>query len=116
MVTKSSTESELVTLDEALTYGQYIQDQLEYLQINRSDKVICYQDNQSTISMIQTGGSFNRTKHILVRLNYIKDIISTGRYSIYYLPTSHMLADFLTKPLPQSQLSYLTSKIGLNIL
>eukprot|EP01038_Epipyxis_sp_PR26KG_P005659 gene5659-7815_t len=30
------------------------------------------------------------------------DIISTGRYSLYYLPTSRMLADFLTKPLPQS--------------
>ena len=85
MVTKSSTESELVTLDEALTHGQYIQDQLEqHLRINRSDKVICYQDNQTTISMIHTGGNFSRTKHILVRLNYIKDLISTGRYSLYY--------------------------------
>jgi hypothetical protein len=106
MVTKSSTESELVTLDEALTYGQYIQDQLEYLRINGSTKVICYQDNQSTISMIHTGGNFNRTKHnILVRLNYVKDMVSSGgRYHINYIPTTRMIADYhLTKPLSQPQ-------------
>ena len=94
---------------------KYIQDQLEYLRINVSNKVICYQDNQSTISMIHTGGNFNRTKHILVRLNYIKDMISTGRYNIFYLPTNRMIADFLTKPMSQAQLVNLTSMIGLRL-
>lgn len=66
-----------------------------------------YQDNKSTIMLANKGeGNFKRTKHINVRLFYVKQLIEEGEVKIEYLPTDDMIADLLTKPLVGERFYY----------
>ena len=98
--TGSSTEAELVGIDDAL---KYIMWGLYFLQAQGHEikKNILMQDNKSTILMA-TNGKFScskRTKHILNRYFMIKDKIGRGEIIIQYCPTGDMWADINTKAL-----------------
>ncbi len=54
--------------------------------------------------MAAQGGSFQRTKHLLCKYNFIKDKIDNGEISVKYLPSNDMSADILTKPLDKTKL------------
>ena len=98
--TGSSTEAELVGIDDAL---KYIMWGLYFLQAQGHEitKNVLMQDNKSTILMA-TNGKFScskRTKHILNRYFMIKDKIGRGEIIIKYCPTGDMWADINTKAL-----------------
>jgi hypothetical protein len=59
-----------------------------------------FQDNKSTLAMIEKGRSGNKsTRHINIRYFYLKNKIEDGEVVLEYLPTQEMIADILTKPL-----------------
>jgi hypothetical protein len=98
LVTKSSTESELVALDESITYVPWITGLLDELTITYSKPIIVFQDNQSTIIMGNTGhGNFRRTKHIKNKYYFVKQFVDDGTITLRYINTDNMLADVLTK-------------------
>jgi hypothetical protein len=100
LITKSSTEAELIALDEAATYSAWINEFLIEINEPPKGKTIIYQDNMSTMVMAQNGkGEFKRTKHIANRYYWIKQFIDSGAVALCYLSTDDMIADFLTKPL-----------------
>jgi hypothetical protein len=100
IVTKSSTEAELVALDDAATHIPWIYEFLEELKININPTAIIYQDNKSTITLANNGGGcFKRNKHILNRYFWIHRLIDNDVVKLVYLNTNLMLADLLTKPL-----------------
>ena len=99
IVTKSSTEAELVGLSDSVSQVIWTRDFL-IAQGYEIDAATCYQDNKSTIIMANKGRSTSeRTRHINVRFFFIKDRIATGEVKLEYLPTGEMTADILTKPL-----------------
>ena len=99
IVTKSSTESELVGLSDSVGDGVGVAELLRTLGFEV--KPICFhQDNMSTIRMAENGASASRrTRHINVRYFFIKERIDTGEIRLSYLPTEEMIADLLTKPI-----------------
>jgi len=104
IVTKSSTEAELVALDEAATFVPWIYEFAEELKINVVVPCIIYQDNQSTIKLaIKGSGCFKRNKHILNRYFWVHRLIDIGAVRLDYLPTEKMIADILTKPVTGDQ-------------
>jgi hypothetical protein len=99
LVTKSSTESELVGLSDALPQILWSKEFLE-CQGHQVGKVQLYQDNQSTIALANKGRSTSsRTRHISIRYFFIKEKIDSGDVEVVYLPTGDMRADIMTKPL-----------------
>ena len=99
IVTKSSTESELVALSDftsdAIACRNFLIAQGEL-----SSPALIFQDNQSTIALVNNGMSKNdRTRHINVRYFWTKERIDIGEIEVKYLPTEDMIADILTKPL-----------------
>jgi hypothetical protein len=60
---------------------------------------IIYQDNQSATQMVNGTSKCSRSKHILTKINYAKDLIDSCQMKIEYLNTDDMSADLLTKPL-----------------
>ncbi|PZC85295.1 hypothetical protein B5X24_HaOG201791 [Helicoverpa armigera] len=54
-----------------------------------------------------------RTKHIDVRHHFVRDKVAEGLIDVKYMQTNMMVADSLTKALPQSKLEYCSSKMGL---
>ena len=101
--TRSSTESELVGVDDmmpSILWTRYFMKEQGY---EVTDNVI-FQDNKSTMLLERNGkqSSSKRTKHINVRYFFITDRISKGEVRVEWCPTGDMVADFMTKPLQGS--------------
>jgi hypothetical protein len=97
--TRSSTESELVSVDDmmpAICWTRYfLLDQGYQVREN-----IVYQDNESAILLERNGkaSSSKRTKHINIRYYFVTDRINQGELTVEWCPTGDMTADFMTKP------------------
>ena len=101
--TRSSTESELVGVDDMMPSILWTRYFLQAQGYKVSDNVI-FQDNKSTMLLERNGkiSSSKRTKHINVRYFFITDRISKGEVRVEWCPTKDMVADFMTKPLQGS--------------
>jgi hypothetical protein len=111
LVTKSSTESELVACSDSLVYGIIIRNIFEELNIQHHG-VIVHQDNEATIKLITNKKSSTiRTKHISIRYFYIRDRIKSEGITIVHTPTTEMIADILTKPIQGKQFLKLRSML-----
>jgi hypothetical protein len=99
LVTKSSTEAELVGAVDSVQQLYPIRGLLSDLGVN-CNKYLLLQDNMSTISLIKsTRPKSLRSRHINVRFRYLQERISMGEFDVAYVPTNEMLADIFTKPL-----------------
>jgi hypothetical protein len=99
IVAKSSTEAELVGVDDTLGYilwAHYFIKEHVY----DMDQPVLYQDNTSAI-MSETNGkasSTKRTKHIKAKYFYIKDKVDNGEVEIKDCPPGQRWKDINTKP------------------
>ena len=118
--TKSSTEAELVGVDDALPFNiwamYFLKEQGYHAGLaNRGAKDgnkmnylghrnILYQDNTSSIRLELNGkaSSSKRTRHINIRYFLITDRVNKKEINIEYCPTEEMIADYFTKPLQGS--------------
>jgi hypothetical protein len=99
LVTKSSTEAELVGVSDYLSEVLHKREFLKE-QGYKMGPATLYQDNTSSTAMMNNGrGSSNRTRHINIRYFFVKDRIDAKEIEIKYKPSSEMIADILTKPL-----------------
>jgi hypothetical protein len=104
IVTKSSTEAELVGASDSAGCAYGVQRFLEG-QGYTLPPITLAQDNQSTIALLKKGRSTSdRTRHIDVRHFWLSDRVAAGELNIEYLPTESMgRANCLTKPLQGAQ-------------
>jgi hypothetical protein len=111
--TKSSTEAELVGVDDAMNFVEWIQLFVEQQIKSINDDsvlrkigsdVVIQQDNTSTIQLVNNGqaSSTKRTRHINIRYFYVTSKIKEGSIRVIYHPTKQMVSDYLTKPLQGS--------------
>ena len=109
--TKSSTEAELVAVDDALPFNiwcLYFLREQGYHAAGGKEKAVkylghtnvLYQDNTSSIKLETNGklSSTKRTRHIAIRYFMITDRVKQKEITIEYCPTDNMLADYLSKP------------------
>eukprot|EP00873_Tetraselmis_striata_P014049 jgi/Tetstr1/434313/TSEL_023419.t1 len=61
------------------------------------------EDNQACIKIATTDVTSARTKHLDIRLHFVRDTHRDRRVNIFYVPTADMLADMFTKPLSNPQ-------------
>jgi hypothetical protein len=110
--TKSSTEAELVGVDDATTLILWTKLFLEAQGYNISRNVI-HQDNKSAILLERNGkrSSSKRTRAINIRYFFVTDQLEKKNLEIRYLPTKHMIGDFFTKPLQGKQFTYFRNLI-----
>ena len=102
--TKSSTEAELVAVDDVSTLVLWTKLFLEE-QGYEVTKNIIYQDNKAAILLEKNGkaSSGSRTRALNIRYFFITDQVVRGNAVIEYCPTDQMSADFMTKPLQGSK-------------
>jgi hypothetical protein len=97
--TRSSTESEIVGVDDcmpAICWTRYF---LEAQGYAVSENIV-YQDNKSAILLEKNGkaSSSKRTKHINIRYYFVTDRINQKELTVEWCPTGDMIGDFMTKP------------------
>jgi hypothetical protein len=102
VVSKSSTEAELIALSDSASQVIWTRDFLIGQGYSIGAATI-YQDNMSTMALAKNGRSnSDRTRHINIRYFFVKDRVEQGDVKIEYMPTGDMVADMLTKPLQGS--------------
>jgi hypothetical protein len=97
--TRSSTEAEIIAIDDTLPTIQWAK---SYLKDQGYDMdTIIREDNKSTILLMKNGrlSAGKRTKHLDIRYFYVKDLIDRGIVSVEHCSTMDMIADFFTKPI-----------------
>ena len=103
--TKSSTEAELVAVDDIISQVVWIRNSIQS-QVYAVGPSTMYQDNQSDIVLEENGAasSGSRTRHINTRYFFEKDRVDSKENQIKYCPSGQMVGDYLTKPLQGSQI------------
>jgi hypothetical protein len=108
IVTKSSTEAELVALNDGVSQIMWTRNLLRDLGIVQDKPTVVFQDNQSTIQIAAGGpGQKGRTKHMDIRYFYVSERLQNKDIVLQYQPTADMVADILTKPLGGAHFSRL---------
>ena len=111
LVARSSTESELIALDDCICYGLWAR-RLAIELGCPTFKLKVLQDNKSAILIGNNGfNSDNTNRHMRNRFYFIKQCIDNGDIELIYTPTEDMLADFFTKPLTGSRFYRLRDEI-----
>nr|GFA42137.1 retrovirus-related Pol polyprotein from transposon TNT 1-94 [Tanacetum cinerariifolium] len=71
---------------------------------------------QSAIAISCNSVQHSRTKHILTRYHFIKELVENGIIELYFMRTKYQLADMFTKALPEDRFKYLVRRIGMRCL
>ena len=75
------------------------------------------EDNMSTIAMIKNDCNGQKTKHIAIRFNMIRELVQQLEIAMEHLPTADMTSDMLTKPLDPKPFIHLRRKLlGMMVL
>jgi hypothetical protein len=114
LVTKSSTEAELVGLSDALGYIIWTRNWM-MAQGYRNEPATIYQDNQACIKMTKSLVCGSKSRHIKIEHHYIRELVDSKQVVVVYCPTSEMVADLLTKNLPKPVFEYLRNVMYYNL-
>ena len=96
---RSSTESELIGVDDKIAKVLWMKRFLEWQDFEVKLNII-YQDNTSSIKLEENGkeSSGKRTRHFDIKHFYVTDWVGRDEVKIEYCSTDEMIADYQTKP------------------
>ena len=112
-VALSTAEAEYISLGSAVQEALWLRQLLADLRCDMKMPIEILEDNQGAIAMAKNPIAHKRTKHIDIRHHFVREAVQAGTISLTYCPTSDMLADIFTKPLPKLQFEKLRGKLGL---
>ena len=102
--TRSSTEAELVAVDDCMAQVLWTKFFLQAQGYDTKANIVL-QDNTSAIKLEKNGQKSmgQRSRHINIRYFFVTDQIEKGNVEIEYCPTDKMVGDYLSKPLQGSK-------------
>jgi hypothetical protein len=78
--------------------------------------VLIFCDNQSAIRRVKNPEFHQRTRHINVRYNFIRDYQEKNQINMQYVESSNQLAEIFTKPLSAPAFTDIRDRIGVGTL
>ena len=101
----STTEAEYMSLTEGVKEGMWLNGLVGSLGLNLP-KPMVYCDSQSALCLAKNPVYHERTKHIDIRLNFIRDVIEEKLFSIEKVATEDNPVDVLTKAIPTEKFKH----------
>jgi hypothetical protein len=80
-----------------------------------NSSIVIYANNQRAIKLINNSIFQKRTKHIVVKYHYIRNLISQKKMKLQYRLTAKMLADGLIKLLESIQFKRFINQLNMTI-
>lgn len=112
-VALSTAEAEYTAITEAAKEAIHLKGLFEDLGVNQKT-IIIWNDNQAALKLCQNPIVSNRSKHIDLKMHFIRDCIKDEVIGVKYKATEEMEADILTKSVTGSRLSLLKKMMGLS--
>ncbi|UYV79758.1 hypothetical protein LAZ67_18000575 [Cordylochernes scorpioides] len=108
----SSMESEFIALTESVKETIWYFNILKEIDVLPNvGKPIQFCDNQSAIYFCKNSVENIKTKHIDIRLQFIRKLVEEENFTLKFVNSNLNLADFLTKPLSKEKLSCFIEKL-----
>ncbi|MBW0463705.1 hypothetical protein O181_003420, partial [Austropuccinia psidii MF-1] len=107
----STTEAELNGLVELAQDALWLKKLLVNLKIDPSVQLRC--DNQGAVALCHNPLYHHKTRHLNIKLNWLRDLTINKEISLSYIPTSDMWADIFTKGLCKPKNPTFCQKLGL---
>ena len=108
----SSTESELVAVDEEIREVIYLRTLLCELVFEQVGPTIIYEDNNAVICLSKTCAYHRSVKHLALRKAFVNQMVNEGVVELRRVDSEDQLADILTKncsqPVYERLIPYLT--------
>ena len=99
VVVLSTTEAKYIALTEVVKEAKWLSRLVSEFGL-KQDSVCIGCDSSSAIQLNKNPKYHERTKHIDVRLHFVRDEIANGVVNVFKVPTQTNLADILTKAVP----------------
>jgi len=108
-VALSSTEAEYIALSAAAQEAIWLLQVLREFRFLITSPVVLYEDNQSTIKLVENPVFHKRSKHVDIKYHFVRELVENKTLDIQYVRTTENLADIFTKPLVFSLFNRLRS-------
>jgi hypothetical protein len=101
-VSHSSTEAELKAIDLCVRTTLFLRNMLVELNLKQNEPTVIYVDNKSAKDLVESLKSNHKTKHINMKINFIREQINARNIKIKFIRTHKQVADILTKALAKA--------------
>ena len=72
----------------------------------KHEQVTVFSDSQSALHPAKHQGFHERSKHIDVKMHFVRDVVNTGNVKVMKISTEDNPADMMTKPLPNTKFQH----------
>ena len=111
-VALSSCEAEFMVGTEAAQQAIWLQDLIDEIMGNGSERVVIRIDNQSAIALTKNPVFHGRSKHIHTRYHFIRECVEKDKIKVEHIPGQEQKADILTKALGRIKFKEMRELIG----
>jgi len=115
-VALSSTEAEYMALTDATKEAIFLSRFLASLNLKDLASVKLYSDNMGALKLAKNPVFHARSKHIDIRVHFIREILKNGDIEVNHISTDDMAADILTKKLARPKHEACVKMLGLKYL
>jgi transposase InsO family protein len=112
-VAASTTEAEYMAAAAAIKEALWIRQLLRSLNVP-ADTICMLADNQSAIKLLKNPVFSMRSKHIDVAYHFAREHVALKHVEFEYIDTANMVADMLTKAVPEAKLNFCRKSMGLH--
>jgi hypothetical protein len=98
LIAQSSTEAEIIAAVDCLKLGIWVRNLIAEMGICPMQQMISHQDNKSAKTLMEGPSKAKRSRHILMKFTYVKDMVKSGALHIDHVDTDILTPDILTKP------------------
>jgi KUP system potassium uptake protein len=107
----STVEAEYQALSLAVQESMLLRQMLSELGYPQQHATPIGEDSHACIFIATTASTSSMTKHLDIRLHFVRDARQGGLVKIYYVPSNEMLADIFTKPIPNPHFEKIVSVV-----
>jgi hypothetical protein len=111
-VSRSSAEAEYRAVANAVAEATWLRQLLLELHSPLRRATLVYCDNISVVYMSANPVQHQRTKHIEIDLNFVRERVVIGDIRVLHVPTASQDADIFTKGLPSSVFTEFRSSLN----